>query len=146
MRQRERHVQRLRGLENPCMFCRRGEWVWAVCLSLCSRRTGVGGRGQRRGHRKGPSLQPFSAQPGLSRCGAQAPDAQAQRPWLTGPAALRTWDPPGPGHEPVSPALAGGLSTTVPPGKPYLCSFDDSCSDRCEVISHCGFDLHSSDD
>nr|XP_059874022.1 uncharacterized protein LOC132429550 [Delphinus delphis] len=26
---------------------------------------------------------------GLSRCGAQAPDAQAQRPWLTGPAALR---------------------------------------------------------
>ena len=28
------------------------------------------------------------------------------------------WDPPGPGHEPVSPALAGGLSTTAPPGKP----------------------------
>ena len=26
---------------------------------------------------------------GLSRCGAQAPDTQAQRPWLTGPAALR---------------------------------------------------------
>ena len=28
------------------------------------------------------------------------------------------WDLPGPGHEPVSPALAGGLSTTAPPGKP----------------------------
>ena len=28
------------------------------------------------------------------------------------------WDPPGPGHEPVSPALAGGLPTTAPPGKP----------------------------
>ena len=28
------------------------------------------------------------------------------------------WDLPGPGHEPVSPASAGGLSTTVPPGKP----------------------------
>ena len=26
---------------------------------------------------------------GLSHCGAQAPDAQAQRPWLTGPAAPR---------------------------------------------------------
>ena len=26
---------------------------------------------------------------GLSRCGAQAPDAQAQRSWLTGPAALQ---------------------------------------------------------
>ena len=28
------------------------------------------------------------------------------------------WDPPGPGPEPVFPALAGRLSTTVPPGKP----------------------------
>ena len=28
------------------------------------------------------------------------------------------WDPPGPGHEPVCPALAGGLPTTAPPGKP----------------------------
>ena len=28
------------------------------------------------------------------------------------------WDLPGPGHEPVSPALAGRLSTTAPPGKP----------------------------
>ena len=27
------------------------------------------------------------------------------------------WDPPGPGIEPVSPALAGGLPTTAPPGK-----------------------------
>ena len=28
------------------------------------------------------------------------------------------WDLPGPGLEPVSPALAGGFLTTVPPGKP----------------------------
>ena len=28
------------------------------------------------------------------------------------------WDPPKPGLEPMSPALAGRLSTTVPPGKP----------------------------
>ena len=28
------------------------------------------------------------------------------------------WDFPGPGLEPVSPALAGRLSTTAPPGKP----------------------------
>ena len=28
------------------------------------------------------------------------------------------WDPPGPGIEPVSPALAGRLLTTGPPGKP----------------------------
>uniref|UniRef100_A0A8C9B467 Zinc finger protein 786 n=1 Tax=Phocoena sinus TaxID=42100 RepID=A0A8C9B467_PHOSS len=29
-----------------------------------------------------------------------------------------TWDLPGPGQEPVSPASAGGLSTTATPGKP----------------------------
>ena len=28
------------------------------------------------------------------------------------------WDPPRPGLEPVSPAPAGGLPTTAPPGKP----------------------------
>ena len=28
------------------------------------------------------------------------------------------WDPPRPGFEPVSPALAGRFSTTAPPGKP----------------------------
>ena len=28
----------------------------------------------------------------------------------------------------------------------HLFVFDDSQSDRCEVISHCGFDLHFSDD
>ena len=28
-----------------------------------------------------------------------------------------TWDPPRPGLEPVSPALAGRFSTTAPPGK-----------------------------
>ena len=30
------------------------------------------------------------------------------------------WDLPGPGIEPVSPALAGGSLTTVPPGKPGI--------------------------
>ena len=30
------------------------------------------------------------------------------------------WDSPRPGLEPVSPALAGRLSTTAPPGKPAL--------------------------
>ena len=48
------------------------------------------------------------------------------------------WDLPRPGLEPVSPALAGRLSTTVPPGKPQeflLCPFSvipypgNHCSD-----------------
>ena len=30
------------------------------------------------------------------------------------------WDLPGPGLEPVSPALAGGFLTISPPGKPQL--------------------------
>ena len=42
----------------------------------------------------------------LSNCG---PRAQLLR---------GMWDPPRPGLEPVSPALAGRLSTTAPPGKP----------------------------
>ena len=34
------------------------------------------------------------------------------------------WDLPRPGLEPVSPALAGRLSTTAPPGKPLLIYFE----------------------
>ena len=30
------------------------------------------------------------------------------------------WNLPGPGHEPMSLASAGRLSTTAPPGKPYF--------------------------
>ena len=33
------------------------------------------------------------------------------------------WDLPGPGIEPVSPALAGGFLTTAPPGKSLLVSY-----------------------
>ena len=33
------------------------------------------------------------------------------------------WDPPRPGLEPVSPAPAGRLSTTAPPGKPPIVAF-----------------------
>ena len=47
-----------------------------------------------------------SRRTGFSSCGARA-------------SLLRgMWDLPGPGLEPVSPALAGGFLTTVPPGKP----------------------------
>ena len=41
----------------------------------------------------------------LSNCGSRAQPLRGM------------WDPPGPGLEPVSPALAGGFSTTAPPGK-----------------------------
>ena len=42
----------------------------------------------------------------LSNCGSRAQPLRGTR------------DPPRPGPEPVSPALAGRLSTTAPPGKP----------------------------
>ena len=44
----------------------------------------------------------------LSGCGSRAQSLHGM------------WDPPRPGLEPVSPALAGRLSTTAPPGKPYF--------------------------
>ena len=47
----------------------------------------------------------------LSSCG---PRAQPLR---------GTWDPPRPGPEPASPAPAGRLPTTAPPGKPPFCLF-----------------------
>ena len=47
----------------------------------------------------------------LSNCGSRAQLPRSM------------WDLPRPGLEPVSPALAGRLSTTVPPGKPLCLAF-----------------------
>ena len=47
----------------------------------------------------------------LSNCGSQAQSLRGMR------------DPPRPGLEPVSPALAGGLPTTAPPGKLLGCVY-----------------------
>ena len=61
---------------------------------------------------------------GLSSCGLRALEYRLSscgaRAWL-----LRgMWDLPGPGLEPVSPALAGGFLTTVPPGKSLMQCFN----------------------
>ena len=47
----------------------------------------------------------------LSNCGSRAQPLRGM------------WDPPRPGLEPVSPAPAGRLSTTAPPGKPRPARF-----------------------
>ena len=47
----------------------------------------------------------------LSNCGSRAQPLRGM------------WDPPRLGLEPVSPALAGRLSTTAPPGKPNMLMF-----------------------
>ena len=36
------------------------------------------------------------------------------------------WDLPGPGLEPVFPALAGGFLTTAPPAKPNTTFFEET--------------------
>ena len=48
----------------------------------------------------------------LSNCGSRAQSLRGM------------WDPPRPGLEPVSPALAGRFSTTAPPGKPPEAVFE----------------------
>ena len=57
----------------------------------------------------------------LSNCGSRASSLRGM------------WDPPKPGLEPVSPALAGRFSTTVPPGKPKFTNFDKSFF-KCTLI------------
>ena len=47
----------------------------------------------------------------LSNCGSRAQPLRG------------TWDPPRPGLEPASPASAGRLPTTAPPGKPLVFVF-----------------------
>ena len=47
------------------------------------------------------------------------------------------WDPPRLGHEPVSPASAGGLSTTAPPGQPLSKYFLNS-NHVLDVLAHLG--------
>ena len=47
----------------------------------------------------------------LSSCGSRAQPLRGM------------WDPPRPGLEPASPALAGRLPTTAPPGKPNFFFF-----------------------
>ena len=54
-----------------------------------------------------------SSHVGFSSCGVGFSSCGARALLLCG-----MWELPGPGLEPVSPALAGGFLTTAPPGKP----------------------------
>ena len=55
---------------------------------------------------------------GLSSCGSQALEPRLSSCGARAQLLCGMWDLPGPGLEPMSPALAGGFLTTVPPGKP----------------------------
>ena len=63
---------------------------------------------------------------GLSSCGSQALERRLSSCGAQAQLLHSMWDLPGPGLKPVSPALAGGFLTTVPPGKPNIYNFTSS--------------------
>ena len=66
---------------------------------------------------------------GLSCCGAQLQTRRLSSCGSRAQSLRGMWDPPRPGLEPVSPALAGRFPTTASPGKPQDChSFELLCS------------------
>ena len=56
----------------------------------------------------------------FSSCGSWAPERRLSSCGLRAQLLRGMWDLPGPGLEPVSPALAGGFLTTAPPGEPSI--------------------------
>ena len=60
---------------------------------------------------------------GLSSCGSQALEHRLSSCGAWAQLLRGMWDLPGPGIEPVSPTLAGGILTTAPPGKPFFFIF-----------------------
>ena len=84
-------------------------WVFVSVLGLS---LVVASRGHSSSRCTGLSLSwPLVAERRLSNCGSQAQLLHGM------------WDPPRPGLEPMSPALAGRFSTTAPPGKPKKKNF-----------------------
>ena len=55
----------------------------------------------------------------LSSCGLRALEHRLSSCGAWAQLLCGMWDPPGPGPEPVSPALADGFLTTAPPGKSH---------------------------
>ena len=60
---------------------------------------------------------------GLSSCGSRALEHKVSSCGVRAQLLRGMWNHPGPGIEPLSPALLGGFSTTAPPGKSPLWLF-----------------------
>ena len=60
---------------------------------------------------------------GLSSCGSRTLEHRLSSCGVWALLLHGMWDLLGPGLKPVSPALAGGFLTTVPPGKPQIWFF-----------------------
>ena len=64
---------------------------------------------------------------GLSSCGSRDLERRLSSCGAWALLLRGMWDLPGPGLEPVFPALAGGFLTTAPPGKSHDKDFKRSC-------------------
>ena len=60
---------------------------------------------------------------GLSSCGSRALESRLSSCGAQASLLRGMWELPGPGLEPMSPALAGGFLTTAPPGRPHFAWF-----------------------
>ena len=67
---------------------------------------------------------------GLSSCGSWALKCRLSSSGTRASLFCGMWDLPGPGLEPVSPALAGGFLTAAPPGKPLRSLLNDNGKQR----------------
>ena len=83
---------------------------------------------------------------GLSCCGAQAPDAQAQQLWLTCLAAPRHVGSSQTRARTRVPCIGRQILNHCATWEALSCLFDCSHPIECEVLSHCGFDLHFPND
>ena len=72
----------------------------------------------------------------LSTCGSRALERRLSSRGTRAQLLHGMWDLPGPGLEPMSPALAGGFLTTAPPGKSQYFLF---CFVSVSQISMCTF-------
>ena len=79
---------------------------------------------------------------GLSCCGAQAPDAQAQQLWLTGLVAQRHVGSSQTRARTRVPCIGRQILNHCATREAPLFCFDSCYPNGCEVVSHCGFDLH----
>ena len=68
---------------------------------------------------------------GFSSCGLRALECRLSSCGTRAQLLCGMWDLPGPGLEPVSPALAGGFLTTEPPGKSWTTNINSV------VVSFC---------
>ena len=69
---------------------------------------------------------------GFGSCGSRTPERRLSSYGARAQLLCSMWDLPGPGLEPMSPALAGGFSTTAPSGKPEVPSWSiiKNCSQK----------------